>query len=476
MKNKSKVLIVAFLSFLQISCYKDKTTEDIHSISDIKIEFKNNNQTQMNIDKNEDLVIDPIITQSKDGMELTYEWQVNYEVVSTEKDLHYTATQLGTFPVRLKVSNKDGSTFKSFKLNVNSPYEEGLVVLGEDDNGEGTLSFMRKFSASEIASGRVEGFATNVFSLNNPDNKIGKGPSDVVRRLNQLFISSKDEGKISVINGKTFELESVISAPEFSDFKPLKLNIPETAFASSIILNADGQLFTVATRENLILRSTLLQVSGASDPLFGVKLAFKTAFLGTANFTDNYFWDQTHSRLWNFWYTKSHSKNELANQDLIHFFPTNGLVYVLTKDKNEPSKLTKTIFGEYIQEFFADPIDLKEKVVFTNASPTLKESSITLLNEKYLKLVYANDRSIYNWFYSGEDIPSSPYITIDGPGVITSLASNPAGTELYVGVYEEAASGLKGSVLVYNIDNGNLIKRYEGVADKPIKVYYKVKS
>src|SRR5690606_23915518 len=161
-----------------LSCYKDKTTEDLYSVSDIKIELANIQET-VNIDKNENISLSPVVTQTKGNQELAYEWQVDYKVVSNKKDFTFTGTDLGTYIVRLKVSNEDGSAFKKFVLNVHSPYEEGLMVLGENNQGLGSLSFLRKFTPAEIAAGKVEGFASNLFELNNPGKSIGKGPSDL---------------------------------------------------------------------------------------------------------------------------------------------------------------------------------------------------------------------------------------------------------------------------------------------------------
>jgi len=35
--------------------------------------------------------------------------------------------------------------------------------------------------------------------------------------------------------------------------------------------------------------------------------------------------------------------------------------------------------------------------------------------------------------------------------------------------------GMKGSVYVYNMDNGALIKKHTGISNKPVKLFYKKK-
>lgn len=468
MNTVYKYFAIAFLSFGLFSCYKDKSTVDTHKLSEIQVTFPGITSNTINIEKNEILTIDPQISETGAQDPMTYEWQVNYEVFSTDKKFVYTGEKLGSFPVRLKVTNKDGSTFKEFTLNVNSPYEEGLLVLGEDENGVGTLAFMRTYTPEEIAGGKVPGFVNNCFVLNNPGHTLGKGVTDIVKRDQQLFISSADDQKISLINTKTFELESEITSPDFPGFKPYRLNIPDNGSTSAIVLSEDGKVYNLATKEHLVLKNTAFPD--------GTDLAMKTSFIGGMNFTSNYFWDNANSRLWDLWYINTNTKDTLAGQELIQFFATPQLVYVLTRDKNNPEKLTKSVFGPYIQVFFGQPLDYKEKEIFTNASPTLNVNSITVLSEKYNKLIYANGNEIYNWYYSGTNIPAAPYITVNAPGTITSMSLSPDGDQLYVGVYDAAASGLKGSVLIYNTDNGTLISKYENVSDKPVKLLYKKKS
>ena len=115
-----------------------------------------------------------------------------------------------------------------------------------------------------------------------------------------------------------------------------------------------------------------------------------------------------------------------------------------------------------------------EEQEFTVENTALNIDAITLLDESYFQLVYAGGRDIYKWHYSGTVIDSDPYITIDIPGEITALATNPKNKELYVGVYDATAGGNKGSVLVYDIDNGRKLGAFEGVSGKPLKMIYKI--
>lgn len=465
MKRLHIYLGVLCLMAVGLSCMKDNSSFG-SKISTIQINLSNVTDT-LNLDKNAVLALDPEITQDMEGKPLTYEWQVNHEIVSTEKKLEYNFSKLGTFDFRLKVSNEHGSTFKHFFVYVNSPYEEGVLILGENAASEGTISFLRKYSAEEIAAGKVPAFETNCFERNNPGHKIGKKPSDIVKRKGQLLISSQEEGKVSLVNTKTFELESIITASEFPDFKPVKMNIPDNTARSSFVLCENGSLYDLATAEHLVLKSSAAPV--------GVKFDLKTAFVGGINFTSNYFWDAANSRYWNLWYTKTNTKDTLAGQELVQFFAVPGKTYILTRDKNDHSKIRKSVFGEYIQVFFADPLDYQVKADFVNPASTLTSSSVTAVSDKYQKLVYANGNKIYGWFYNGVDIPATPYITVDIPGSVTCMNISPDGNQLYVAVNNPAAAGLKGSLLIYNIDNGALISKYEGIADKPVKVFYKTK-
>ena len=89
---------------------------------------------------------------------------------------------------------------------------------------------------------------------------------------------------------------------------------------------------------------------------------------------------------------------------------------------------------------------------------------------------YTNGSALYQWKMIEETtivpLPTDPVYTADGE--ITCFASSTNEKYLYLGVWNPSAeTELKGSVLVYDVENHKVVKEYPGIADKPIKILYK---
>ena len=144
---KWKYLYIWLIGLLAIGCFDDDTTVDTVRISEIAIDT-NSLQKEYNRDKNQTLVIDitPYVTQKEKDLPLTFQWDMDYKFYSDSSVLYVDCQDLGTFPMRVKVSNEHSSAFYEFKLHINSPYEEGITVLSESGDGTGMLSFMRQMT------------------------------------------------------------------------------------------------------------------------------------------------------------------------------------------------------------------------------------------------------------------------------------------------------------------------------------------
>lgn len=469
MSKKIILICIAFLFLIQ-ACYKDNSSIANRELSEIEVVLDFGDRKTLELNLNDTYALVPQIEQKRE-LPLQYEWQVNYKVVSTERNYEFFGDRLGTFKVRLKVSNEDGSTFKEFTVRVNSQYEEGLMILGEDDSGEGKLSFIPKDIGKLLSETPVTDVDYNSFEKSNPNHVIGKNPTDIGVRDLQVFLSS-EEGGISVINYKTLELDGVIKAADLPGFRPINMHIQDNESVSSIIVSRNGKLFSLATLEFLVSNYTM---SRADTITFDMK----SQMVALPYYTLNYVWDAKNSKLWNFWYYGDNTEDKLFGQKLIHFFAANEQVYIVSADKNNPALIKKTVFGELLYKFGsdADQLDLVEDLpAFVNNNMTLKYESITLLDEYYQKLVYANGRDIYRWYYNTVSFPTSPYISLDIPGVVTCIQKDPTNKEMYVGVYDANASGLKGSVVVYDLDTGRKKATFANISDKPVKLFFKVRK
>lgn len=472
---KLKYIIPVLLAILSMACFEDKTTFDTRDISVISIDTSKL-QKEYNIDKNAVRIITPAITQTDPSLPIAYEWQVNYKFYSDSCAFRYSGEILGSYMVRLKVSNQDGSAFYTFKLNVNSPYEEGIAILGEAADGQTELSFMRKFTAEELAAGAVEKFETHCLRTNNPDFQFAKSPSDMAKRINQLFISCKDKPTVYAINTKTFELENVISAPEYPDFIPTKIQVPDNAARTALAHTPSGKVYNLGTFEGLILPNTDLtsNYNRVTWEYFG---GYNPSY---------YLWDNTLKTLC--LYSGATPTNLLQEGTFeghtpFAIFPNiaKDCFTVLSKKEGTAYKTTLgNSFYSYNYDNWPDVIktfDLREQKTLTGDIPLTPETP-QAASPKYKELLYAQGNKIYRWYYSDNNFPTTPWVTIDLPGAeITTLTLSPDEEQLYVGVYQPKESGLNGHLYVLNSDTGKPIGNspYLNVACKPVKVMYKVK-
>ena len=248
----TKYIIPAFAALLLVSCFEDKSTDAIRPLAEIIIEdgcIKN----EYNIAKNEELVIKPLIKQLNNELPLSYTWEIDQKVVSRDETFHYVGSKLGSYSARLIVENSDGKAFHIFKLNVNSPYENGITVLSKDAEGRSCLSFMQE---SMIAGEKSEFYNENSFEINNPDLVFASNASDIIQTKGSIIIAcqgkdgdANDNATIYFLNEKTFVMENLVDGSEYPTFKPTKLLTPSESYEGGAypVLSADGKMYSLPT-------------------------------------------------------------------------------------------------------------------------------------------------------------------------------------------------------------------------------------
>ena len=98
-------------------------------------------------------------------------------------------------------------------------------------------------------------------------------------------------------------------------------------------------------------------------------------------------------------------------------------------------------------------------------------------------IYYSYDNAIYRWTPTTLP-PTSPKITLPKGEQIMSMCTNFMGsfqgaegtfeTLLYVATWNPDRAGEnKGSVYIYQFSDDSLVKKYEGICAKPVKIMYK---
>ena len=475
MKTLKYLFVILYLPLLT-GCFKDETTVDTVRISEISIDTLKM-QKVYNIDQNEELLIptEGLVSQTERSLPLTYEWQVNYKFYSDSSALRFASNELGSFPVRLKISNEHGSSFYEFTLNINSAYEKGIAILSSNSEGEPLLSIMRELSDREIAEGKKRSFNSNCLAVTNPGFEFPRNPTDIGQREKQLYISFKNQPSVYALNSSMLNVESII-VNNYPDFIPERMLITDNSGRTAPVIAANQAMYKMVTFEGLVVN-------------YGTQLAStydKNAVLYKTGPWQNYyiFWDTQKEAI--VYFDEYNEKNSLQEKlDFTGHVP----VAAYERDENYFTMLTlkdgvfmKTSIAYtwtiWNADYTESSFGLSDNQVVINGTPELTSESPYVSNTTYQCLFYASGNKIYRWYYNtATSFPTEPWCTLDDleGAEITSLAVSPDNQQLYVGVYQPQASGLNGSFYLLNCNTGKNEgdSPYLNVAYKPLRVVYK---
>lgn len=486
------------------SCVDDESTYATNPISEIIIE-EGSVKERYDINKNEVLSIKPQCRQTNKKKALSYTWEIDQKVYSQEEVFVYTGDRLGSYDCRLIVENEDGKAFFPFKLNVNSPYEEGITVLSCDPQGKSMLSFMLKQLDGNVEEHFEDG---DCFAVNNPDMHFASNASDMMQCGGNLIISCKGgetDGSSSAVyylNEKTFVVQNYIDASEYPDFKPIKLAIPNvnSSGISYPILCENGSVYELSITESVIIPS--------------IKMKFKyapTCTVRTANGGGKYsllFWDEINGglcQIMNGYGPYYCSKDYLVSIDKLDennnyfkdrqfvgmFMPRvpQGFVntetpdiWVIVKPETGPMHYKVQLnsgFWVYDENTGKNSlVDNGGYKICAFATPKFHAQSPHVASRLYYTLFFGEGNNVYAWNYTTSQRLDQAKVYCS-PGteqaVVTSMELSEDQQELFVAFYEPAEEGLNGHVWVYDTQEGRLLRKYDNVCYRPVKIMYKKK-
>ena len=505
----NKYFLLAIATFAFVSCFKDESTDATNPIAEITID-ESSMAKIYNINKNDSLIISPRVTQSKEKeLPLSYVWELNQEIVSVEKDFRYKGDILGTYNGRLIVSNEDGKAFYTFTLNVNSPYEYGILVLSKDADERPHIAFMQE----PMTEGEERKFYDeNCLEKNNEEQFFASNPSDIIQTTGTLIVAcqgknndNEDGAAIYFLNEKTFVMENLVESKEYKTFKPTRLLTPQGSYEGSAypVLSADGKMYSLPTYNAVLqpshtLTSTYAQVGFA---------------IGGDRYNDIVIWDKEVNGLvciYNGYGPYYCGKSYLLQRDSLstdeyyvkNFSKLKGLCTLTPirrtqeQEKNSRLQLIAIVKGALATQrvvmasFFWEAVtgSYKEYNVLDNGGFTkaakssyklITENTPCIANATYETMLFANGNKVMKWYYLNnnaylEDAENLLTVGTD-EAIITSFEMSEDHKKTYVAFYEPTQEGKNGSIWVFDTNSGEVLEKYNNVCYQPVKVIYKKK-
>ncbi|MBQ8422646.1 MAG: hypothetical protein IJY36_00100 [Coprobacter sp.] len=499
-----KIKYISLLLFLAIcaSCINDESHESNLPISEIIIEASSI-QEVYNIEKNDNLTISPVISQTNKNKDVTYTWEINQEVYSHDKQFIYSGDVLGSYKCRLILANEDGKTFFPFIVNVNSPYEEGITIVSKDSEGNSMLSFMLGNPDGTDSGIFKEG---DCFSVNNTDIPFASNVSDIIQTNENLIIAcrGKEEEATSTLyylNDKTFVVENMVTVSEYPDFRPTRMAVPEMNSVGTAypILSDDGKIYEFSTLEGVVTEARKLQSNYSQSYGYYQEITGYYYLI---------FWDKVVNGLCELYngYGPYYCSNKyhLSRQECIdstqynYFYGrefVNMFVPRLTSAQasTESAQIVVLTKSGFINQktildigFWQYNYETAQNVLIDNGGSTMSgigtsrftEGTPHVANRTYYSLLFGVENDIYRWNYtSSEWIINAKILTSVGSdkAIITSMEISADHTRTYIAYYEPDEEGLNGHVAVINTDTGELLAQYDNICYRPVKIMYKKK-
>ena len=496
----SKFCLMSLLSLLLLSCFSDKSTDAIRPLSEITI--VSGIESVYNIEKNETIKIDPVVTQVFNENELQYTWEINLVEETTDTVFVFTGDKLGKYNCRLIVENKDGKTFFPFTIFVNSPYEEGITILSQDENGKSMISFMQK--PNDGNKGKFMDY--DCFEKNNPGESFAAGAIDIVQSSGTLMVLCQGGGEaddvpaIYYLNEKTFVVETELRVPEYEDFKPTMFAIPEFGYSGTSypILCENGKVYDFSTTETVVSKPQRLQYTYEQKCIVTTDKGFDPILL----------WDKDHGGLSMIYYglgpyfcsteyllewtdAEFATKNYFANRQ----FVTMTKIHMTTEQKiananHEEfliltrSKLTPAVFSEVLNTDLWKYNGVENELI-TSCSQNeiialpINVATPCIANKTFFTLLFASGNKVRSWKYDSplKELPNAKTLATVGSddAVITGFEMSDDNKKTYVAFYEPKQEGLNGSMWVIDTDKGTVLEQYDNISYQPVKMIYKKK-
>ncbi len=404
----------------------------------------------------------------------------------------------GDITHHIMLSDIDSLTISDEERTVSG---EGLAVISKDASGRSHLAFM-PLSEEAAANSFYE---YDCFSANNPGLAFASNVADIVSRGAYIYLACQGSGQdgdsptIYYLNRETFEVEQLITAPEYEDFEPVCLALPAGNTETTglfPVLCTNGRTYDFSPWEGVIDRPEKLTYTYSTTCVINTRtnnsyeLLFWDKEIGELALIYNgygpYYCSQTYQTSREQCADGSNYFNgkDLVTMTLIRQTPAQraaGASRMLAVAKNDVALYKVVLNTQFHVYDAADGTLLLDdgsgwKLCGVGNTSPLEPTTPCIANATYATLLFANANKVMQWHYSvGEMLGKANELLTVGSesAVITSFELSEDHKKTYVAFYEPEQNGMNGSVWVFDTDSGVVLEKYNNVCYRPVKMLFK---
>lgn len=465
-KNYLLLLLGAFISLGLTACSKDSDEKHVPT----QVEAVTGLEASYSRGLHEYLQIKPEVRLSSEtASDVTYEWNIGYKTVSTEKELSFKCDELGEFNGYFKASSPTGAKIVDFTLRVSSPYDRGLLLLSETTRGA-----MLSFKRLDIMETPV---SPHAFKDNNPTLALGQNAlalcwkgegitqptaASVENGDFDVVISSSNPTKVYTLNTNDMKVKTEITYDGNGEFHPNRIHCPlgvqEALWQGELYFTGAGQEYIMSSEKTFVRPGEYEKLPD------GARIADYTCSMIT-EYDDRVrvYFDLEKKKLLYVPIVLGSAVLEsetTCNGDAIGLFACDGLYYNGRYDPGHVMAITAN--GNQVTVYrFSAPADLmgveEETLGTIDASGHILPTSALGVNPIKPILYYSRGNAIYRLNYDGQNFDTAPYIAIEGNYEIKQIVFNRYDVNtLYVAAENADEPGeMKASLFIYDISDNS---------------------
>ncbi len=500
------VLITATISF---SCTDDNSSYGGGDLPTLSVSVPGDSENDMPVvsfNYGDECVITPQIIYSGSG-KLSYEWSIGtydnnvkgpLEFVTNDATLRHFFTEGGSYYAHLVVTDGTVGAVQEYAVNINRTFEQGYLVISNNETGIGNLTFIKDLTREEIEAGQPPIIMEHC--LERVNNEIKQEPLAGAQIIN-WYVSATQSVTRVVICGETkgYYLDpNTFVASSIIDYDKI---IPGFKAKQFIGYYTTPSAYDPVMKRYVRLNSTHMfgyEDSSWKEQIYDLVVS-TTYYVGDNQSTMNYFVNRNplsvHVEGIEGWTnTRDIQENGVPlfqNEELIDIFMGEGVTgdwgmmeypcNVISRDKTS-GKLYTTILGGTGAYSMGITLNGRGEMKVSNNSALPETESMVVASDTYHRTYFYNGNNLYAMLKEGNAfiLPEENQYCISYPSdeKITFLTINSSTNELIVATCKNSTG--RGSIYIYDsmdvrTDNPNpkAKKIYEDCTDRISYLTYK---